>query len=224
MGVVASVVIGGLITILTAIVVEYLRTPRLTLAIEEPPCDLEYDGNRPARRARYLRLILRNEPLPALARWMLRAAALQCRGEITFHHLDRQDVFGRTMAVRWANSPQPIRNQILDLQGNPAFQVVDFVRAATEPRVDVYPGEKQIVDVAARFDDETDCYGWNDDAYLHQWRNPAWKLRSERYVVRVTIYSSGQKCIGIFRLVNDVDQRSDFRLLPALKEDRERIP
>jgi len=221
MEVVASIIIGGLITILTAIGVEYLRGPRLALSIEEPPCDILYAATRPARHARYLRLILLNRPLPALARWMLRAPALQCRGEITFHHLDGQDVFGRAMAVRWANSPQPIPNQILDLQGQPVFQILDFARTA-ESRIDVYPGEKQIVDVVARFDEEPDCYGWNNDAYSHQWRNPDWRLSRERYIVKVVIYSSGQKCIGVFRIVNDVDRRTDFRLLPPLKEDADK--
>jgi hypothetical protein len=156
--VVISIFIGGLIMVLTAVYVEYLRTPRLCLAIEQPPCDLPYpDGKHPAVNARYLRLKLSNEPLPLIARWMQRSAALQCRREITFHHLDGQDVFGRGMAIRWANSPQPIANQILDLEGNLRFQILDFVRAATASRVDVYPGEEQLLDVAARFDDEPDC-------------------------------------------------------------------
>lgn len=174
MEVLASIVVGGLI--LTAIGVEYLRAPKMMLSIEEPPCDVAYARAALAHNARYLRLKLSNKRLPALAKWMLRTAALQCRGEITFHHLDGQDVFGRSMAMRWANSPQPIPNQIMDFQGRAVFQIVDYVRAASESRVDVYPGEEQIADVVARFDDEIDCYGWNNDAYAHQWRSPHRKL------------------------------------------------
>jgi hypothetical protein len=33
--------------------------------------------------------------------------------------------------------------------------------------MDVYPGEEETLDVAVRFDDEADCYGWNNDAYFH---------------------------------------------------------
>jgi len=225
MEVALSVFIGGLITILTAVGVEYLRTPRLRLTIEHPPCDVPYpDGTRPARNARHLRLKLLNEPLPFGARWMQRAAALQCRGEITFHHLDDgQDVFGRAMSIRWSNSPQPIASQILDLRGNIQFQILDFARAATESRVDVYPGEEQLFDVASRFDDEVDCYGWNNEAYLNLWRSPNWKLPQGRYLVKAVVASSGQKCVGAFRLINDVANRTDFRLLPTTAEERAKI-
>lgn len=205
--------------------VEYLRTPRLRLAIEQPPCDVPYpDGQRPALNARYLRLKLSNEPLPSAARWMQRAAALQCRGEITFHHFDDgQDVFGRGLSVRWADSPQPIASQILDLEGNPRFQILDFARAATTSRVDVYPGEEQLLDVAVRFDDEPDCYGWNDESYFYSWRNRKWKLPQGRYLVKVVVTSSGQKCVAAFRMINDVALRTDFRLLPATAEERAKI-
>ncbi len=123
------------------------------------------------------------------------------------------------MPIRWANSPQPIANQICDLEGNPRFYIQDFVRAATASRVDVYPGEEQLLDVAARFDDESDCYGWNDESYLHLWRNPNWKLPTGRYLVKVVVTSSGQKCVAALRLINDVALRTDFRLLPVSAGD-----
>ena len=150
--------------------------------------------------------------------WMQRAAALQCRGEVTFHHLDGQDIFGRRMSVRWANSPQPVPSQVVDLKGTPQFLIQDFARTTAEGRMDVYPGEEEIFDIAARFDSEPDCYGWNNDAYLFAWRNPEWKLPSGRYLVMVVVTSSGQKCCGKFRLINDV-ARTDFRLEHATPED-----
>ncbi len=123
------------------------------------------------------------------------------------------------MPVRWARSPEPIANQIVDTNGKLQFHIVDFGRAATESRIDVYPGEEEILDVAVRFDDGADCYGWNNDSYLTNWRNPKWKLGRERYLIKVVITSSGQKCVGVFRLINDVDSRTDFRLRAASADD-----
>jgi dsRNA-specific ribonuclease len=100
-----NLVLGAIIAILITICVENLRRPKLQLLIEDPPLNVSYPPGRPAKDVRYLRLKLFNRPL---ARWMLRAAALQCRGMITFHHLDGQNIFGRTMAVRWSSSPQPV--------------------------------------------------------------------------------------------------------------------
>jgi hypothetical protein len=216
MGVAISIFFGGIITVLTAVGVEYLRRPQLKLALEDPPLDVDMRRN--------LRIKLRNKPLPVGARWMQRAAAIQCRGDITFHHLnDGQDIFGRSMVVRWATSPEPIANQILDPQGAVQFYIRDFARSTTDSRIDVYPDEEELLDVAVRFGSETECYGWNNDSYLYNWRNPNWRLPRGRYLVKVVINSSGQKCSGVFRLINDVDSRTDFRLIPASPDDRERL-
>jgi hypothetical protein len=220
MEVALSIFFGGLITILTAICVENLRRPRLSLAIEDSPLDVPSPDGKGMRRN--LRLILRNHPLPRVARWMQRAAATQCRGEITFHHLDGQDIFGRTMAVRWVGSPEPIPSRIVGLNGTVQFFIQDFSRTTTDSRIDVYPGEGELLDVAVRFNDEADCYGWNNDSYFCDWRNPNWILYSERYLVKVVINSSGEKCTDAFRLVNDV-KRTDFRLILASAEDKAKV-
>src|SRR5713226_6699782 len=123
---------GGLITILTAIGVEYLRRPKLALSIENPPFDHLAPTNETGSR-RTLRLVLRNAALPLGARWMQRAAAIQCRGEITFHHLDDgQDVFGRRMPVRWARSPEPVLDRIVDATGGIQFYIQDFSKTSID--------------------------------------------------------------------------------------------
>jgi len=219
-----QVVVGGIITILTAVIVEYLRTPSLKLSIETPPIDVNYGAGRPAKDMRSLRLKLFSKALPNSLRWLQRAPALQCRGKVTFHHLDDgQDVFGRAMAVRWSASPEPVPIQAITTEGV-RIQIFDPMRLTTESRVHVYPGEVELLDVCARFDDDKDCYGWNNEAYFCDppWRNPAWRLERGRYLVRVEVTSSGQKCVESFRLVNDV-ARSDFRLEPATPDDRQRV-
>jgi len=209
-----SIILGGLITILTAMGVEYLRLPVLSLAIEEPPLDLLGPDGKGKRRN--LRLVLHNKSLPE---FLQRSAALQCRGEITFHNLDGQVFFKKAMPIRWVSSPEPLANQIVDWQGNVQFHIRDFTRAAAESRIDVYPGENELLDVAVRFDGEPDCYGWNNDSYLYNWRNPSWKLPPGRYILKVVITSSGRKCVGKFRLINNVDNLAEFRLTNILPED-----
>jgi hypothetical protein len=216
-----EVAIGAIVAVLIAVGVEYLRRPKLRLTIETPICDIDYPPGRPAHHARHLRLKLVNEPLPAWAQWMVRAPALQCRGSISFHHLDGQNVFGREMNVRWAGSPQPVPIQAF-MQDGTQIQIVDPMRMTLESRIDVYPGEKEgeLLDVAGRFDVDGECYGWNNETYFCStpWRNPDWSLPHGRYLVKVSIRSSGQKCLGVFRLINDVP-RKDCRLEPALEKD-----
>ena len=212
-------ILGTLGSIGAAIAVEYLRRLRLFLTIEKPPLDWTAQPNAPAQAVRSLRLVLANKELPRWARWMVRAPALQCRAAISFHHLDGQNVCGRVMSGRWAGSPQPVPLPVVG-PGGQQFQLIDYERLTLASRIDVYPGDEEILDVAIRADTDAECYGWNNEAYFSnpKWRNPAWKLSPGRYLVRAEVISSGQKCRGIFRLINDVP-RSDFRLEPAGQED-----
>jgi hypothetical protein len=219
-----QIAVGGLITIVTAVIVEYLRTPSLEFSIENPPLDVIFRENRPAREGRHLRLKLLNKPLPSWLQWLQRAAALQCRGLITFHHLDDgHDVFDRAMVVRWAGTPEPLPIQAFSSDGV-QIQIFDPMRITTESRIDIYPAESELLDVAARFDNDEDCYGWNNEAYFSNplWKNPSWRLMRGRYLVRVEVSSSGRKCVGFFRMIND-GVRSDFRLRPATSEEIQRI-
>jgi len=99
-----SIILGGFITIATAFLIERLRRPSLHIFIEQPPLERQ---NGHARR--HLRLKVHNRVSNWFAPWMLPASAAQCRGKITFHHLeDGQNVFDRAMDIRWANSPEPL--------------------------------------------------------------------------------------------------------------------
>src|SRR6266852_146016 len=156
-GLIAGAIVGILGSVGTAIGVEYLRRPRLLLSIEAPPLDNTYPPTAPARNMRSLRVNLFNQPLPQWARWMVRAPALQCRATITFHHLDGQNVFGRTMGGRWASSPEPVPIPVMG-PGGQQFQMLDFTRLTLESRIDVSPDESELLDIAVRADNDTECF------------------------------------------------------------------
>jgi hypothetical protein len=214
-------VFGALLAIAFTMLVEWLRKPSLTQSIEVQPLDTA-PNNPIAKNMRALRINVFSKPLPRFARWMMRSPASRCRGTISFHHLDGQDVFGRVMEGRWANTPEPARLAGIDAATGRLISVLDPERLGTPSRIDIFPGQVQPLDVVARFDDDADCYGWNNDSYAHQWRNPAWRLPPGRYLIRVTVTSSGQSWSTVFRLINDVP-RTDFRLIPASRKDRRRI-
>ena len=211
-----GVVLGAIIVVLITITIEVLRKPKLDFKII-PPVDMEFN-DQPANRMRAICLKLVNRPLSKWTQWMSRNPALQCHGNITFHHLDGQNVFGRSMIIRWSGAPEPnpLRIQI----GNEQGYVFDPVRITHLQKMDIYPGESADLDIAARFDDEPECYGWSNESYFSNppWRTVSWRLEPNRYLVKVTVLSSGETFSRIFRLINDVDQQ-DFRLEAALPED-----
>lgn len=212
-----EVVLGAIVAIIITIWVESLCKPKLSLEIGKPS-DKAYD-NRPAKNARFLGIELVNRHLPKIFKWLQRNAALQCHGMIEFYHLDGQNVFGRSMPIRWSASPEPAPMQIS--VGEQIILLSDPASFTLTPHIDVYPGESERLDISAKFNDETDCYGWSNENYFSSlvWRNPNWKLPLGRYLVKVTIVSAGEKLSGLFRLINDVP-RQDYRIERTLPNDK----
>jgi hypothetical protein len=122
------------------------------------------------------------------------------------------------MPIRWSATPEPAPLQFIVDKTRVAF--FDPSKATIESRVDVYPGESQRLDVAVKLDDEAECYGWSNLNYFSNpvWRHPDWRLSPGRYLVNVTIVSSGESANALFRLIADVP-RKDFRLEPAQPRD-----
>ncbi|OIP32311.1 MAG: hypothetical protein COW04_00395 [Deltaproteobacteria bacterium CG12_big_fil_rev_8_21_14_0_65_43_10] len=213
-------VLGSIIAALITIYIEVLRKPCLQLQVV-PPVDMSFNG-QPANRMRSVRVRLINRPLPRWVGWMYRNPALQCHGNITFHHLDGQNIFGRSMILRWVRAPEPnpLRIQIGHEQG----LVFDPVRITHIQKMDIYPNESEVIDIAARFDNEPECYGWSNESYFSVplWRTPSWRIETGRYIVKVNVLSSGKTISALFRLINDVGQ-TDFRLEDALPTDSVRV-
>lgn len=211
-----SVIIGAIIAGLITIWIETLRKPRLELELLNP-IDMAFQ-NQPANNMRATRVKLINKPLLGWVRWMYRNPASQCYGSISFHHLDGQNVFGRSMTLRWAGAPEP--NPLEISIGNERGLVFDPVRITNLQKMDIYPGESADIDIAVRLDNDAECYGWSNESYFSNppWRPTHWRLNSERYIVKVIIRSSGETISKLFRLINDGEQQ-DFRLEEAMPSD-----
>jgi hypothetical protein len=215
------VLLGAILSIVITAVIELNKKPSLTMEIQNNDITRYDDNSHPAKTAKFLYVVVENKDLPKLFKWLSRSAAMQCHGTVTFHHLnDGTRVFQSPMPIRWTSLPTPegekyiVENQII--------QMFDMNKINHYSRVDIYTGEsnKESLNIAARFDDEEDCYGWTNENFVSTplWRTLRWKLPKGRYLVRVSVLSAGEKCEKLFRLINDVSM-NDFRLEPALKND-----
>jgi hypothetical protein len=203
--------LGALLSLFISIYIEYQRKPKLYFTIEDPPNDASY-SNAQAQKARFLRVQLWNRAMPKFLNWLNREAALHCNGDIQFHHIDDgATIFSRAMPIRWSGSDEPISFQVL--QDGRVAQIFDPGKYSAAARRNCYAGSKETIDVVARFDNDEDCYGWSNENYVpgKGWRNDDWKLPKGRFFVTVTVYSSGEKVVGAFKLENSIG-RKDFRL------------
>src|SRR2546425_3884521 len=214
-----SLLVGGLLNIAAACFVERLRGPRIKFEIEPVWEGQIMPG---ALDLRSLRVRVSNTPLGGFfGIFVIRAPALQCRGLITFHRLDGRNMFSGPMEARWASALQPNPIPIIDESGQVKLRILDPAMIGVGSRVDIYPGESEVLDVVARIQADVECYGWNNETYFSQpfGRNAKWKLPHERFLASVVIISSGRKRTGVFEVVND-GPRNMFRLQPATSAEQ----
>jgi hypothetical protein len=128
------------------------------------------------------------------------------------------------MQGRWANSPQPTAIPAVDPNGTVAFFINDPQRVNAGIRTDIYPGNSEPLDIAVRFNGDTDCYGWNNEAYFvpPPGKNPQWRLGSDVFLVKIIITSTGRQSEGVFRLINDGPNNA-FRLERASPLEAARV-
>ncbi|MEO0249407.1 MAG: hypothetical protein ABIN58_07665 [candidate division WOR-3 bacterium] len=109
------------------------------------------------------------------------------------------------MRARWVETREPLiyRLQSGDKVG---YQVVPF-----QDTVDIPSGESSIRGIAVRLRGEDNCYGWNDESFVHDWKHPLWKLEKGRYYARVRVRTGGREFVNSFLIVNDVGFE-DFRI------------
>jgi hypothetical protein len=214
---------GALLSILARMAIEKQRKPKFEFTIESTPLDRS-NAQISVNQSRFLRVSLLNRPMPRFFSWFLaRSAAYHCTGDIQFHYLDDgAPVVSRAMPVRWAGSDEPLSEHVLE--GGEVRYLFDFAKYNAAFRRDCFPGTAELVDVAGRYDDEEDCYGWSNESYLTAKgvRNPDFKLAKDRYLVKVTIYSSGEKASAVFKLENS-SSRENFRLSSASEEEESRL-
>lgn len=97
------------------------------------------------------------------------------------------------LAVRWASGVQPNAIPIRNANGGQIEQFLcDDQRLGGGSVLDIHSGDSEPLDVAARFDGEQSCYGWNNesDSVQPTGRNPRWELGHGRFLIRIVIQSS----------------------------------
>jgi hypothetical protein len=208
-------VIGAIFSIIITIFVEVQRKPKLILSIGEPTQLPLFDSST------FLRLKVQNCELPKPLKFLQRNTAEQCHGIVVFRHLDGQKVFVNQMEMRWTGTPEIVPSKLYI--GVKSYPIFDLSKYSTSSRIDICTGDSgEEIDVVGRFGDDIECYGVNNESYLHNWKTPKWKLDKGIYLVDVTIISVGEKIKGLYRLIND-GNKADFRLEPARPEDHAKI-
>ena len=209
--------IAGVVGILVVLWIERQRRPRLSMHVGIPGTIDEHD---PLKRhpTTFLKVQIHNLCVPKWLSWVYDGEpALSSAGWITFHHLDGQRVFDREMLARWSETQDPPPIAATKTDEGLIARLVNPQNA-----VDIPPGEYANLDVVNRLEGEAECYGWNNESYIHGWKHPSWRLDKGRYVAKIRVKSGGREFQDAFVVVNDIPF-ADFRLEEAPTEVKDRI-
>lgn len=198
--------VSGIVGILIVLWIERQRRPSLTIKLGQPG---EIKEDDPLKRApsKWLHAQIHNRNVP---KWLAGVyhgePALTCRAWITFHHLDGQRVFDRDMVARWSGSDEP-KVEIINTDKGQVARLI-----GVQNSFDIPPGEPTDIDVVFRAKSDDDCYGWNNESYLYNWRHPDWHLEKGRYIAKIRVKTGGREYLNAFLIANDVGY-VDFRLV-----------
>lgn len=184
--------IGSVPALLLALRIDNWRLPALELIVsEDANSDKTFpDGTyRAGERWKFFRISVRNRPFSSPFRWIPRQAAENCQAIIEFTRVGRESS-NIPMLGRWAGTPElPELKQDWNLR-------LDHPDPVTIP-VD----RTEQLDVITRYEKDREAYGWNNLAYLYEWRTPDYKLDRGEYKVKVTVTcQNGLAVSGLFRL------------------------
>ena len=215
-------VFGAILAAITTAAQNAYRRPWLDME-PVPPSDSHYEDGRPAVRARFVRVRVTNR-LGAqwTRRWAPRDIAMQCRASVRFlSQATGENPLERTLEMRWAGTPEPVPIPVVI--GGMRGYIADMSKMTAPQRRDIHPGRSELLDVAARFDNDDECYAWNNESYFSEprWRNGNLMLPQGLYLVDMTVETSSARCERTFLLRND-GTRDGFSLEPIEVNKRKR--
>ena len=187
-------VIGGLIGAIIALWLEKFQKPKLSIeAGGVANSEHTYpNGYIVPGRWKFFRLKVINNKLPWYLNWfMSRETAESVHALITFKELDK------TMKGRWSRT--------LELAFASQF---DKIKLALYPEPEtVFVEDSAILDIFAKYEHDQEAYGWNNEAYLNNWRTPSYKLNPGDYIIEVRLVgiNTDSKIVLRAHIANSID-------------------
>lgn len=209
-------IIGVLVGAAIVMLIERQRKPNLSLNIGYAG-ETDWGENQNPRYVKVLEIGVKNSQLCHLLRpFMHRNAAVHCYGNVFFYEQSGEEytrIFNK-IDVKWTSLPatQIIHSKIL--KGFTPYEV---------KYNDIHPGETELIDIAAKYDDDEDCYVWCYDSYkCLRLKNPELRIPNKECFVYMDIRFAGQHLIDVFKMING-KSREQFELKNISSQQKKRI-
>jgi len=169
----------SLLAVFIALLIDRKRLPNLEItASEQANADNTYNPLYPraGERWKFFRVAVRNKPMPCPLQWIPRQTAESCSAKIEFFKSDGVELLF-TLNGRWAGTPE--------LPHIPKDYWI--LKSLYPDPVPIPVKTQEFLDVVTKHEKDKEAYAWNNEAYLHNWRPPRYKLGKGDYRVKVTV-------------------------------------
>lgn len=209
--------IAGIVGILIVLWIERQCRPRLFFKIGVPGTIDDKDVMK-RHPTTFLKVQVHNRNLPRWLSWVyMGEPALSCSGWVSFFDEDGAPIFPKEMLGRWSETPDPP-----PIDYTKVDDVVVARLVSPQNTVDIPPGEYSNLDIVNKIEGEEQCYGWNNESYIHKWRHPEWSLAPGKYLAKVRVKTGGLEFKDVFVIRNDLEF-NEFRLEEASDELKEKV-
>lgn len=106
--------------------------------------------------------------------------------------------------ARWASTKEPIDYS----SGQPLIPEIVLPSRDTIP-----PGETAVVSVAIKESSEDSFFAFNNESYLHNWKNADFELKDNKYWLKVLLLADGEEYSKEFLLLNPSKSLRNFRII-----------
>jgi len=166
--------VASLIASVVVLVIDRQRMPNLAIIMDNSANTTPtYDAGR--GRWKFVRAKVINRRMPKLLRWLIRQTAENCRATVSLFNEAEESLF--SMRGRWADSPE--------LAHLPQSEWI--VRILYPDPATIIEGSEQILDIVVMKEGDNEAFGWNNEAYLNNWKTPQYRLPIGRYKVKIDI-------------------------------------
>lgn len=178
--------------VLLALWIDRMRMPAIEILVTEKA---HSDNTYPAgsfnagQRWKFFRVSIANRRMPFLLKWLVRQTAENCRAILNITGIDNPTSI--SFKGRWASTPE-----LPFLKDNAILRLFD-----PDP-VTILSGGQEFLDVVTKYENDREAYGWNNESYVYNWRNPGHKLERGKYKVKITVNTqNGISATKIFFLI-----------------------
>lgn len=191
---------GILIGWLFSRVWEEFRKPNLTLEVG----DEAYWPQTSNAEIKFLHIRVKNTKRNILtALFFSNPTANNARAWVSFHdYISGKEV--AKMNGRWVSKREPVDY----ITGK-----IDLPEALLPPRETIPAGEETNISIALKDKNKPSFFGFNNESYFHNWRNPELELSEKRYVIKVKISAEGKEWVKEYLLLNPGSSIKNFKLV-----------